>query len=74
MDLENKIEVLKQLCCIQHNNTAPIKLSIGWSDSENMVKDEIYITEAPPRIIKELVAQGYILDLTPHGLIVGGLY
>jgi len=37
-----------------------------------MVKDDILVTNAPPKIIRELVAQGYVLDLTEQGIIVGG--
>jgi len=70
MDLETKIELLKQICCLQHNDTAPIKISIGRVDYMDMIKDDILITNAPPKIIKELVTQGYILDLTEQGIIV----
>lgn len=74
MDLEIKIELLKQICCLQHNATSPVKISIGRMDDMDMVKDDILITNAPPQIIKELVAQGYMLDLTEHGIIVRGNY
>ncbi len=62
-------ELLLMLMKLQEN-TAPITLSIGYTDSANQVKAGILIQEAPPKVIETLVAEGYICSLTAGGLFV----
>lgn len=50
-------------------DTAPVKLSIGYV-RENQCRKGIVIHEAPPRIIEELVASGYMCDVRTDGVHV----
>lgn len=51
-------------------NTAPITLSIGYTDRENHVRLGVLIHEAPPVVVNELISQGYSCDLTSGGMFV----
>lgn len=73
MSKEQKVKLLQMLIDIQEN-CAPITLTIG-SLSENTVEhDGVVIKEAPPVVIKELVKDGYMLDLSTDGILVEKFY
>ena len=67
MNLEEKQELLKILCKIQDRGTAPIELSIGWTDETDFIHDDIVITLTPPKIINDLIEKGYLLSIDNHG-------
>ena len=67
MNLEEKQELLKTLCEIQDSRTAPIELSIGWTDETGFTHDDIVITVAPPKIFNELIEKGYLLSIDDYG-------
>lgn len=69
MQYEENKKILRMLEDIQ-TKSAPIELSIGWVDKGNIVQREIVIKSAPPVVARELIEEGYCLDITPEGVIV----
>ncbi len=63
-------EIANLLVEIQHGQTAPIEISIGYVNDQNIVMDGVVIKKAPPRAIKELISRGYDLDVTKEGVRV----
>ena len=49
---------------------APIKLSIGYTDKNNICHVGIVIHEAAPVVVNELVKNGYCCDLMAKGMLV----
>lgn len=62
-------ELLAELLDIQRNS-APIVISIGWTDKDRVVHDGIMLKDAPPVVIEKLIQQGYSLSLCNNGLHV----
>lgn len=52
------------------NGTAPIEISIGWTNNGTVVDNEIIIKKAPPVVTETLVALGYSLDIMAAGVRV----
>lgn len=71
MNLDERQKLLKELCEIQATGTAPIKLSIGRTDTFGAIRDEIVILECPPVVITELLKNGYFLRVDNGGLYTG---
>ncbi len=69
LQFETQGKLLEQLANIQRNS-APIELSIGWVDSENIVRPGIMIKSAPPVVAQKLITAGYNLEITPQGVRV----
>lgn len=65
-------ELLASLAEMQSiSGSAPIEISIGWTDKNNMVVDnEVLIKKAPPVVAKKLVDLGYSLDIMAAGVRV----
>lgn len=66
-DYEVQMDVLKILAEIQ-KESVPIHLSIGWTDTDRRIHQGIVLKSAPPAVAKELMDQGYSLDITPQGV------
>lgn len=62
-------ELLQLLGEIQRN-TAPIAMSIGYTDENNMCRNGIIITKAAPLVVNKLVEHGYNLDIIKQGVRV----
>ena len=67
MNLDEKQVILKELCEWQAKGTAPIFLSIGWTDENKVVHDDIVIQLCPPLIINKLIGMGHLLSIDDHG-------
>jgi len=63
-------EVMKCLELLEGIDCSYIELSLGWTDDSNMCRKGLVINSCPPIVITKLVAAGYSLDLTKHGMIV----
>lgn len=66
---KNDEELVTLLLKIQEE-TAPIKLSIGYVRSGSTVHQGIILNEAPPKVIETLIEHGYICDLRDYGMRV----
>ena len=71
MNLDERQKLLRELCGIQATGTAPIKLSIGRTDTFGFIQDEVAILECPPIFITELKKKGYFLSMDNGALRVG---
>lgn len=69
LQFETQGKLLEQLSNIQRNS-APIELSIGWVDNENIVRPGIMIKSAPPVVTQKLIAAGYNMEITNQGVKV----
>lgn len=64
-------ELLIELAELQSiRGTAPIELSIGWTNKGTVVDNEVIIKSAPPKVVQELVEKGYCLEVRPEGVRV----
>lgn len=66
---ETQGKILELLADIQRNS-APIEISIGWTNSNNTVQQGIVIRKAPPVVTQKLVEAGYNLDIMAAGVRV----
>lgn len=66
---EMQCKILELLADIQRNS-APIELSIGWTNGNNTVQQGIVIKNAPPVVTQKLIEHGYCLDITAAGVRV----
>ena len=41
---------------------APVKMSIGYTDKDNIIRDGLVIYDCPPLIIEKLLKEGYSLS------------
>lgn len=62
-------ELLSLLGELQRN-TAPIEISIGYTNKNNIVCSGVVIKSAPPVVATKLVEQGYYLDIMKDGVHV----
>ena len=61
MNLNERQELLRELCEIQATGTAPLKLGIGCVSYHGTIQDEVIIFDCPPVFITELIKKGYSL-------------
>lgn len=70
MKRTDMVNILEELVNIQQD-CAPIKLTIGSTTENNMVRhDTIVINDCPPIVINKLVELGYSLFATEKGIVV----
>jgi hypothetical protein len=64
-------ELLVKLAKMQ-KDTAPVKLSIGYTDNKGFVKsDAVVIYDCPPKIVTELVQDSSLMvEMREGGLLV----
>ena len=71
MNYEDRQDLLKELCRIQSDeNTAPIKVGIGYTTEKGDVEYGIVIYDCAPKVISELVRKKYLLSLDNGHLLV----
>ena len=71
MNYDERQEVLKELCRIQSDeNTAPIKLGIGYTTERGGIENSIVIYDCAPKVISELIRKKYMLSLDNGHLLV----
>lgn len=50
--------------------TSPIRLSIGYTSTDGMVRQGVVIHVAPPLVVSMLIDKGYMCDLQADGMHV----
>ena len=71
MNYEDRQDLLKELCRIQSDeNTAPIKVGIGYTTEKGYVENGIVIYDCTPKVISELIRKKYMLSLDKGHLLV----
>ncbi|MCK4735388.1 MAG: hypothetical protein KAT65_23245 [Methanophagales archaeon] len=71
MNYEDRQDLLKELCRIQSDeNTAPIKVGIGYTTEKGYIDNSIVIYDCAPKVISELVRKKYLLSLDNGHLLV----
>lgn len=66
---EAQIKILELLADVQRTS-APIELSIGWTDAGRTVQQGIILKTAPHVAIQKLVEAGYCLEIMQQGVRV----
>lgn len=63
------MELMSLLLKLQEE-TSPIRMSIGFTGNDRIVRRGIVLHEAAPKVINTLIEHGYICDLTEYGMRV----
>lgn len=66
---ESDVELMPLLLKLQEG-TSPIRMSIGFTDNDRIVRQGIVLYQAAPKVIETLIEHGYTCDLTEHGMRV----
>ena len=70
MNFREKVECLRRLTEIQQK-TAPIVVSIGDTEKDNMVtRNTLVLKECPPLVIEKLAEEGYMMGVYDGGVSI----
>lgn len=66
---ESDVELMTLLLKLQEE-TSPIRMSIGYTGDDRIVRQGIVLHEAAPKVINTLIEHGFKCNLTEHGMRV----